>query len=123
MNGKPNPVIPLRIAHAPAVAPALVAVESTIDYLMLPTVRPPIVRKDGVHVVVAGVEQFARWVHALGGTVNRAPALDGASLWTLRTSTPRRADGATVRILVHVALVHDEPVPVEFRSPDGQVSA
>ncbi|MET9729279.1 hypothetical protein ABZZ79_01010 [Streptomyces sp. NPDC006458] len=112
--------IPLRTAKAPAIDPQLVAVEAAIDYLNLPTVRPPLVREDGVHVVVADGEQFAAWTFALGGDVNRAPALDGASLWTLRTETPRRADGSTVRIRVHVALVHDEFVPAEFR---GAVTA
>ncbi|MFI1467598.1 hypothetical protein [Streptomyces wuyuanensis] len=107
--------IPLRTANAPTIDPQLAAVEAAIDYLNLPTARPAIVREDGVHVVVIGGEHFAAWVFALGGDVNRAPALDGASLWTLRTETPRRADGSTVRILVHVALVHDEFVPAEFR--------
>lgn len=107
--------IPLRTAKVPKIDPQLVAVETAIDYLMLPTVRPPLVREDGVHVVVADGEQFAAWTFALGGDVNRAPQLDGASLWTLRTETPARADGSTVRIRVHVALVHDEFVPAEFR--------
>jgi hypothetical protein len=109
-------VIPLRTAEAPTVDARLTAVETAIDYLMLPTVRPPLVREDGVHVVVADGEQFAAWVFTLGGDVNRAPALDGASLWTLRTETPARSDGSTVRILVHVALMHGEFVPAEFRS-------
>jgi hypothetical protein len=103
------------MALAPPVDDRLVAVEAAIDYLMLPTVRPPVVREDGVHVVVADGEQFAAWVYALGGDVNRAPALDGASLWTLRTQSPRRADGTTVPIRVHVPLVHDEVVPEQFR--------
>lgn len=112
--------IPLHRPKTPTIAPQVGAVEAAIDYLMLPTARPPIVREDGVHVVVADSEQFAAWVFALGGDVNRAPALDGASLWTLRTETPQRADGSTVRILVHVALVHDEFAPTSFR---GAVSA
>ncbi|WP_330349753.1 hypothetical protein [Streptomyces sp. NBC_00582] len=112
--------IPLRRTPAPRIDAQLAAVEAAIDYLTLPTVRPPLTREDGVHVVVADGEQFAAWVFALGGDVNRAPALDGASLWTLRTETPQRADGSTVRIRVHVALVHDEFVPAEFR---GAVSA
>ncbi|MFB7594340.1 hypothetical protein [Streptomyces sp. NPDC056160] len=112
--------IPLRSAKAPTIDPQLAAVEAAIDYLMLPTVRPPLLREDGIHVVVADGEQFAAWVFALGGDVNRAPALDGASLWTLRTETPARGDGSTVRIRVHVALVHDEFVPAQFR---GEVSA
>ncbi|MEV6836813.1 hypothetical protein AB0N17_20275 [Streptomyces sp. NPDC051133] len=119
MSAQPIP-LPLRRVLAPRIDPQLAAVEVAIDFLNLPTVRPPLVREDGVHVVVADGEQFARWVFALGGDVNRAPQLDGASLWTLRTETPKRDDGSTVRILVHVALVHDEFVPAEFR---GEVSA
>jgi hypothetical protein len=125
MSAQPIPLprrrpIPLRVAHAPQADDRLDAVETAMSYLNLPTARPAVVRDDAVHVVVTGGEQFALWVHELGGEVNRAPALDGASLWTLRTETPRRADGSTVRILVHVALVHDEFVPAEFR---GSVSA
>ena len=114
MSVKP---IPLRKALIPRTDQQIAAVEATVDYLDLPTSREPVAREDGVHVVVAGSEQFAAWVHALGGTVNRAPAIDGASLWTLRTETPRRADGSTVRIRVHVALVADEWVPEAFRAP------
>ncbi|MFF3190504.1 hypothetical protein [Streptomyces misionensis] len=112
--------IPLRIAKAPTIDPHLAAVNAVIDYLNLPTARPPLVREDGVHIVVAGSEQFAEWTFALGGDVSRAPALDGASLWTLRTETPQRDDSSTVRIRVHVALVHDEFVPEAFH---GAVSA
>lgn len=107
--------IPLPILEDPPTDVQITAVEVAIDYLNLPTLRPPVAREDGVHVVVADSEQFAAWVFALGGTPNRGPALDGASLWSLRTETPQRADGSTVRILVHVALVHDELIPVEFR--------
>ncbi|MFI9600376.1 hypothetical protein ACIHCX_10925 [Streptomyces sp. NPDC052043] len=122
MSVKPIPLHQRRrpLAEQPVAEQQLVAVDAAIAYLMLPTARPPIVRDDAVHVVVAGGEQFAAWVWALGGDVNRAPALDGASLWTLRTETPARADGSTVAIRVHVALVHDEFVPTEFR---GSVSA
>ena len=108
--------IPTRTAGRPSADERLVAVESVVDRLGLPTARPLIVRDDAVHAVVADVEQFAEWVFNLGGDVNRAPALDGASLWTLRTETPRRADGSTVRILVHTVAVHDERVPAEFRT-------
>lgn len=121
MNAQP---IPIRTAVAvPTIDPQLVAVEAAIDYLALPTARPPLVREDGVHVVVTGGEDFSEWMFALGGDVNRAPALDGASLWTLRTETPARDDGSTVRIRVHVALVHDELVPAELHSVEGGVSA
>ncbi|MCU8589359.1 MULTISPECIES: hypothetical protein [unclassified Streptomyces] len=113
MNGKP---IPIRKTPPPPDV-QLRAAETTADYLGLPAVRRPIVREDGVHFVVADGEDFAEWVHALGGEVNRAPQLDGASLWTLRTETPRRDDGSTVRLRVHVALISDEWVPEQFRGP------
>jgi hypothetical protein len=112
--------IPLRTTAEPAPDERITAVEAAIDYLNLRTARPLIARDDAVHVFVVDSEQFAAWLFALGGDVNRAPALDGASLWTLRTETPRRGDGSTVPIRVHVALVHDELVPAEFR---GAVSA
>ncbi|MCX5562767.1 hypothetical protein [Streptomyces sp. NBC_00038] len=113
--------IPLHRKPRPMTAEQqLVAVESTVSYLNLPTARPPIVRDDAVHVVVVDGEQFAAWVFALGGDVNRAPQIDGASLWSLRTETPARGDGSKVAIRVHVPLVHDEFVPAEFR---GAVSA
>ncbi|GGQ80972.1 hypothetical protein [Streptomyces flaveolus] len=115
MSVKP---IPLRKALIPRTDPLIEAVEATRDFLDLPTAREPIAREDGVHVVVAGGGEFARWVYELGGTVNRAPAIDGASLWTLRTETPRRGDGSTVRIYVHVALVADEWVPEQFRAAE-----
>ncbi|MFE9810657.1 hypothetical protein [Streptomyces sp. NPDC005548] len=108
--------IPLPIPEDPPADVRITAVDAAIDYLNLPTLRPPVARKDGVHVLVADSEQFSAWVFALGGTPNRGPAVDGASLWSLRTETPQRADGSTVRILVHVALVHEESVPVEFRA-------
>lgn len=104
--------IPLSI---PPTDVRITAVDAAIDYLNLPTLRPPVAREDGVHVLVADSEQFSAWVFALGGDVNRGPALDGASLWSLRTATPQRADGSTVRILVHVPLVHGEEIPAEFR--------
>lgn len=119
MSVKPIP-LPLRIAHAPSGQPALTAAEAVIDYLNLPTSRPPIVREDAVHVVVRDGSEFAAWVHALGGEIKQAPAHDLAWLYTLRTQTPARADGSTVEIRVHVALVDGEFVPGEFR---GAVSA
>lgn len=98
----------------------LTAVETAIDYLNLPAGRPAVVRDDAVHVVVTSVEDYAAWVYALGGDSNRAPAMDGASLWTLRTDTPPGAYGQTVAIRVHVAVVHDEQLPVEFHpAPQG----
>lgn len=117
MSAKP---IPIRTATEPTPTERTRAVEVAVDTFNLPAARPPILRDDAVHVFVVDSEQFAAWLFSLGGDVNRAPALDGASLWTLRTQTPRRADGSTVPIRVHVALAHDELVPAEFR---GAVSA
>ncbi|CAL9594470.1 hypothetical protein SUDANB1_05294 [Streptomyces sp. enrichment culture] len=113
MSAKP---IPRRTDVEQAPDERLVAVEVAADSMNLPIARPPIVRDDAVHVFVADSSQFAAWLYYLGGDVNRAPQIDGASLWTLRTETPRRRDGSTVRIRVHVALVHDELVPAEFRT-------
>ena len=114
MNGKPIP-LPLRLAHAPSSTPPPVAVEAVVDYLNLPTARPPIAREDGVHVVVRDGDAFARWVHALGGDVQHTGPLGGAALWTLRTRTPNRADGSSVEVWVHVALVAGEFAPTAFR--------
>lgn len=113
MKGKPIPT-PLRIAHATDV-PDVTAVETVVDYLNLPTARPPIAREDAVHVVVRDGDAFARWVHALGGDVQHTDPLGGAVLWTLRTRTPRRADGSSVEVWVHVALVVGEFAPLKFR--------
>ncbi|MCX4615750.1 hypothetical protein [Streptomyces mirabilis] len=117
MTGKPIVPIPLHIAHASGDEPALMAAEAVIDYLNLPTARPPIAREDGVHVIVRDGDAFARWVYALGGDVDHTDTLDGATMWSLSTETPRRANGSTVPIRVHVALVADEfaPVKVEHR--------
>lgn len=121
MTGKPIPTpLPLRLAHEPSSTPPLVAVESVIGYLNLPTFRPPIEREDGVHVVVRDGDAFARWVYALGGDVEHTEYLDGAVLYCLRTRTPRRIDRSSVELHVHVALVADEFAPAEFR---GAVSA
>lgn len=122
MTGKPIPLnpLPLRLAHAPSSAPALVAVEAVADYLNLPTFRAPIEREDGVHVLVRDGDAFARWMHALGGEVTHTDPLGGAVLWTLQTRTPRRADTSSVELRVHVVLVEGEFAPTEFR---GAVSA
>ncbi|MCT9139033.1 hypothetical protein [Streptomyces violarus] len=119
MTGKPIRPMPLRIAHVPNPSP-LTAAEAAIGYLNLPTSRPPIDREDGVHVFVRDGNDFAAWVHALGGEIKQGPALDGASLWTLRTQTPRRVDGSSTELRVHVALVVGEFAPGVFR---GAVSA
>ncbi|MGW2708647.1 hypothetical protein ACWC4J_06595 [Streptomyces sp. NPDC001356] len=114
MNGKPIP-LPLRLAHEPGSTPPLVAVESVIGYLNLPTARPPIEREDGVHIVVRDGDAFARWFYNLGGEVEHTEYLDGAVLYCLRTRTPARVDGSSVELHVHVALVADEFAPAEFR--------
>lgn len=91
-----------------------VAVEALLGYLPLPA--PPLVaRPDAVHITVTDVDDLSAWVYALGGEVHRGPAADGAALWTLRTATPVRADGSTVAILVHPAVVDGDLVLVEVR--------
>jgi hypothetical protein len=117
VNGKPIP-LPPRLTHASSSATALVAVESVIDYLNLPTSRPPVEREDGVHVIVRNGDELARWVYALGGEVQHTGPLGGAALWTLRTRTPRRTDGSSVEMWVHVALVAGEFAPAEFRGAE-----
>lgn len=119
MSAKRIP-LPLHMAHEPGSTPPLVAVDAVIDYLSLPTARPPIENDDAVHVFVRGSEAFAQWLFALGGDVTHTDPLGGAVLWTLRTRTPRRTDGSSVELRVHVALVEGELVPAEFR---GEVSA
>jgi hypothetical protein len=119
LSAKPIVPLPLRSAHATSEAD-LTAVEAVVDYLNLPTARPPIVRDDAVHVVVRDGDAFARWVHALGGDVAHTDTLGGAQLYTLSTRTPHRTDGTSVELHVHVALVADEFAPVEFH---GAVSA
>ncbi|EPH40893.1 hypothetical protein ABT390_36800 [Streptomyces aurantiacus] len=94
----------------------LTAVETAIASNNLPQLRT-VVRDDAVHVIVGDIEQYATWVYALGGESNRAPELDGASLWTLRTETPSGRNRSKVAVRVHVAVVCDESVPVEFRRP------
>ncbi|MFF7171138.1 hypothetical protein [Streptomyces pseudovenezuelae] len=112
MTGKP---IPLRIAHSTHI-PDLTAVEAVVDHFNLPKSRPPIERDDAVHIIVRDGDDFAAWVHALGGEIKWAPAHDLAMLYTLRTQTPRRADGSTVEIRVHVALVDGEFAPGHTRA-------
>lgn len=115
MTGKPIRPMPLRIAHSTTL-PALAAVEAVADYFNLPKNRPLIERDDAVHVIVRDGDDFAAWVHALGGEIKQAPAHDLAWLYTLRTQTPRRANGSTVEIRVHVALVDGEFAPGQSRA-------
>ncbi|MGW1587275.1 hypothetical protein [Streptomyces sp. NPDC002386] len=117
MNGKPIPIaaLPLRLAHEPSTTPPIIAAESVIAHLNLPTARPPIERDDAVHVVVRDGDSFARWVYALGGEVHHTDYLDGAVLYCLSTRTPRRTDGSSVELRVHVALLADE-----FDTPDSR---
>ncbi|MEU3124371.1 hypothetical protein ABZ696_29415 [Streptomyces albidoflavus] len=108
-----------QITHLPHRDPAKtsdnrLAVEAALAYLALPA--PTLVaRPDAVHVTVDDVDDLAAWVYALGGVVHRGPSSDGAALWTLRTATPTRADGSTVPIRVHAAVVDGDPVLVEVR--------
>lgn len=91
------------------ISDARLAVQVVIDELALPA--PTIVaRPTVVHITVADVDDLAQWVLALGGEVRRGIALDGASLWTLRTETPVRGNGSTVAIRVHVPVVEGEDV-------------
>lgn len=107
--------IPLRIAHGTHI-PDLDAVAAVVDYMNLPTSRPLIERDDAVHVFVRDGDDFAAWVHALGGEIKWAPGHDLGLLYTLRTQTPRRANGSTVEIRVHVALVDGEFAPGRSRA-------
>ncbi|GGX02260.1 hypothetical protein [Streptomyces chryseus] len=91
-----------------------VAVQSLLDYLVLPT-PTLVVRTEAVHITVAGRDELGAWLYALGGEVRRGPEIDGASLWTLRTQTPARADGSTVAIRVHAPVVAGDEVLAEFR--------
>ncbi|MCX4705694.1 hypothetical protein [Streptomyces sp. NBC_01373] len=109
-----QPIRPLHRIRA-ALDERIAAVMELADYLELPVTLTPSVRDDAVHVVVIDAAQLAMWVFQLGGEMNRAPQLDGASLWTLRTCTPDRGDGSTVEIRVHAAVVCDELVVAEFR--------
>lgn len=85
------------------------AVQTVIDGLALPA--PTLVaRPDAVHVCVADVDDLGQWLYELGGTVRRGIALDGVSVWTLRTETPVRANGSTVSIRVHCPVVSGEDV-------------
>lgn len=92
-----------------AISDNRLAVQVVIDELALPA--PTLVARPAVvHITVADVDDLARWVLALGGEVRRGIALDGASLWTLRTETPVRGNGSTVPIRVHVPVVEGEDV-------------
>ncbi|MGO4630553.1 hypothetical protein AB4225_06350 [Streptomyces sp. 2RAF24] len=85
------------------------AVQTVIDGLALPA--PTLVaRADVVHVCVADVDDLGRWLYELGGEVRRGIALDGVSVWTLRTQTPMRRNGAPVAIRVHCPVVTGEDV-------------
>ncbi|MFF7365664.1 hypothetical protein [Streptomyces sp. NPDC008125] len=78
-----------------------------------------VARPDAVHISLADVDDVAQWMYALGGTMRRGIEIDGASLWTLHTETPRRGNGSTVRILVHVPVVSGEAVLAELRPTAG----
>ncbi|RLL66960.1 hypothetical protein [Streptomyces sp. Z26] len=83
-------------------------------YLALPA--PAVIEKpDAVHVTLHDPDDLAYWVVSLGGDIHVGSPTDGAALWTLHTQTPRRADGSTVTILVHVAVVDGTDVLTEVR--------
>ncbi|MFF1498661.1 hypothetical protein ACFVZR_01985 [Streptomyces sp. NPDC058316] len=91
------------------------AVQVVIDGFALPA--PTLVaRPDAVHITLADVDDLAQWLYALGGEVRRGIELDGASLWTLRTQTPRGLNGSTVPVRVHVPVVAGEDVLAELHS-------
>ncbi|WP_328721785.1 hypothetical protein OHT52_21340 [Streptomyces sp. NBC_00247] len=90
------------------------AVQAVIDGLGLPA-PTLVVRPDAVHVALADVDDLAQWMYELGGEMRRGIEIDGASLWTLHTETPRRGNGSTVRILVHAPVVSGEAVLAELR--------
>jgi hypothetical protein len=85
------------------------AVQTLIDRLDLPA--PTLVaRADVVHICLADVDDFGKWVHALGGSIERGVTNGGASTWTLSTFTPLRADLTAVRVRVHCTVVDGEDV-------------
>ncbi|MGW7248859.1 hypothetical protein [Streptomyces decoyicus] len=90
------------------------AVGAMLDYLSLPapTMTP---RPDAVHITVTDTRDLGRWMFELGGEIHRSAGSDGVALWTLHTKTPTRADGSTVAIRVHVAVVDGEDVLTEVR--------
>ncbi|MFI5809297.1 hypothetical protein [Streptomyces sp. NPDC051561] len=91
------------------------AVQVVLDNLALPA-PTMVARPDAVHITVADVDDLGAWLYALGGEVRRGIEVDGASLWTLHTDTPKRLDGSTVRVLVHVPVVSGEDILAEIRS-------
>lgn len=110
MSAKPIPIGSLRQQ-----TDNRIAVEVAVDYLGL---HAPVMvaRPDAVHITLTDVDDLEHWLYALGGSIRRGPSVDGAALWTLHTATPRRANGSTVPILVHVAVVDGEDVLTEIRS-------
>ncbi|WP_405674802.1 hypothetical protein OG292_02990 [Streptomyces sp. NBC_01511] len=95
------------------------AVQVLIDSYGLPA--PTIVaRPQAVHISVADPDDVAAWMYVLGGKTRRGIEIDGASLWTLRTQTPVRADGSTVAIRVHVPVVAGEDVIAVLRGAGSE---
>ncbi|MEV8394782.1 MULTISPECIES: hypothetical protein [unclassified Streptomyces] len=91
------------------------AVQATIDGFALPA--PTLVaRPDAVHIMLADIDDLAQWLYALGGKVHRGAETDGASLWTLRTRTPRGLRGTTVPLRVHAPVVVGEAILAEIES-------
>lgn len=92
------------------------AVAAMLDYLSLPapTMTP---RTDAVHITVTDTRDLGRWMFALGGEIHRSAGAHSVALWSLHTKTPTRADGSTVAVRVHVAVVDGEDVLTEVRRP------
>ncbi|MFI9200217.1 hypothetical protein [Streptomyces sp. NPDC053048] len=86
-----------------------VAVTSLLNRTSLhaPTIFP---RPHAVHVVVNNVDDIGDWLTSLGGEIKVRPSGDGLEVWTLHTSTPRRADGSSVAVLVSAVLPEGELV-------------
>lgn len=117
-TGTPGRRLPLRKGYRhsdhEAISDNRLAVQVLIDSYGLPA--PTIVARPlVVHVSVADPDDVAAWLYVLGGELRRGLEIDGASLWTLRTQTPRRGDGSTVRIFVHVPVVQGEDVVEALR--------
>jgi hypothetical protein len=115
MSAQPTETPPPDVSAA--ISDNRLAVQVVIDELALPA--PTLVARPLlVHITLADVDDLAEWLLALGGHVTRSvqnPAA-GASLWTLRTETPVRANGRAVAIHVHCPVVSGEDVLTEVLS-------
>ncbi|MEV8477841.1 hypothetical protein [Streptomyces sp. NPDC051173] len=75
--------------------------------LPAPTVIP---LPEAVHVSVADVDDLGLWLAERGGEIHVSPAFEGVQLWTLHTTTPERADGSSVSVLVSAAAPADQMI-------------